>query len=274
MPFRMMTAGIVAALVVFTSNRVSGDDEGKTKRSDRKVLLELYTSQGCDACPPAAALLGELKGLGLGNDQIVPIAFHVDYLNDPWKDPFSAREFSKRQKSYNFVLERDDLYYTPMMMIDGHKSMLGSDRSKALAAIKSARSERPGVSLEIVLDRKNRKGSLSVKVAALSPLAIGRELLVGVAITEDPVATKVGRGKNAGKTLIEHHAVRSFASETIKLGRTETTTLDFPLELGDGWVDEHCHVAAFVQHRLNGRVYQADALPWTTGGLAQGTTPH
>lgn len=136
MPFRMMTAGIVAALVVFTSNRVSGDDEGKTKRSDRKVLLELYTSQGCDACPPAAALLGELKGLGLGNDQIVPIAFHVDYLNDPWKDPFSAREFSKRQKSYNFVLERDDLYYTPMMMIDGHKSMLGSDRSKALAAIK------------------------------------------------------------------------------------------------------------------------------------------
>jgi hypothetical protein len=80
-------------------------------------------------------LLGQLAALGYGPDRIVPLAFHVDYFNDPWKDRFSDRRFSARQWAYNGALKRKDLYFTPMLMIDGRFPMLGSDRKAARAAL-------------------------------------------------------------------------------------------------------------------------------------------
>ena len=57
-----------------------------SKEAKRMVLVELFTSQGCDMCPTAEKMLGALAE---SNKEIVPIAFHVDYFNDPWKDVFS-----------------------------------------------------------------------------------------------------------------------------------------------------------------------------------------
>src|SRR4051812_33089417 len=64
----------------------------------RMVLVELYTSQGCDMCPAAETMLGALAEK---DRRIVPIAFHVDYFNDPWKDVFSEPLYSQRQMAYN-----------------------------------------------------------------------------------------------------------------------------------------------------------------------------
>ena len=96
--------------------RPTSDDESK-----RMVLVELYTSQGCDMCPTAEKMLGALAERDRG---IVPIAFHVDYFNDPWKDVFSDPLYSQRQMTYNQLYTKPKnaeygLYYTPMLMIDG-----------------------------------------------------------------------------------------------------------------------------------------------------------
>lgn len=39
------------------------------------VVVELFTSQGCNSCPPADALLGELAE----QDDVLPLSFHVTY---------------------------------------------------------------------------------------------------------------------------------------------------------------------------------------------------
>src|SRR6266571_7732487 len=63
------------------------------------ALVELYTSEGCDSCPPADHWLSSLFGRGLRPDQVVPLALHVDYWDYiGWKDPFAKGEFSVRQR--------------------------------------------------------------------------------------------------------------------------------------------------------------------------------
>jgi hypothetical protein len=268
---RVMAVVVVAIASVSILGARCVGAEGKKAEGRKKVLVELYTSQGCDSCPPAADLLGRLTKLGYGADRIVPVAFHVDYFNDPWKDPFSDPEFSRRQMSYNSVQQRDDLYFTPMMMVDGRYPLLGSNQPRALEAIKRSLAEKPAVSLELALagDRDNR--SLSVELAAAEGAIdpIGRELMVGVAVTEDPVSTEIPAGENAGKTLLEHHAARSFAFKSTRLERTGSRTLRFSIKPGADWAEDRCQVAVFVQDRQNGRVYQADSLPWLAKARAE-----
>ncbi len=256
MSHRGWKVSVLSIVFAFVAQNSSAADPPK------KILVELYSSQGCDSCPPASDLLGKLAKLGYGPDRIVPINFHVDYFNTPWVDPFSEPGHSRRQLSYNDVLKRDDLYFTPLMMVDGRYPLLGSDRSKALAALERVKKEAPGVKLAITLNGADRRKTVSVKIAARSDVVAGRELLIGMALTEDPVSTKVPSGENAGRTLVEHHVARKFEHKTIKLEQNGSESLSFPLELTEGWEPERFRVTVFAQDRLNGKVYQADSIPW------------
>ena len=131
---------LVTILVAVGTDRPTWAAEND--QSKRVVLVELYTSQGCDMCPAAEKMLGELAERDRG---IVPIAFHVDYFNDPWKDVFSDSLYSRRQMTYNQIYTKPKnaeygLYYTPMMMIDGEQSINGRDMVGAESAIR----RRPG----------------------------------------------------------------------------------------------------------------------------------
>jgi len=231
----------------------------------KKVLVELYTSQGCNSCPPASDLLGQLAELGYGPDRVVPVNFHVDYFNEPWADPYSDAAYSRRQLEYNEALKRKDLYFTPLMMIDGREPMLGSNRPKAQATLDRALADAPAVGLALRVGDPGAAGGdrgVDVAVTARSPTAAGRDLVVGVALTEDPVTTKVPSGENAGKTLVEHAVARSFQHKVARLERSGATTLHFPLTLGVGQIAAHTRVAAFVQDRATGRVHQAESVPF------------
>jgi hypothetical protein len=208
------TRGVALAVAaIFAVGITAGlGAEPKTTRP-KKALVELYTSQGCDMCPAADQLLARLGTLGYGSDRIVALSFHVDYFNDPWKDPFSDAAYSRREMAYNTALDRKDLYFTPMMMVDGRHPMLGSDQARAQAALKDVLKQKPGVLLDIDLvkssDDPSRK-TLKVTVSEAAAEVAGRDLLVGCAIFENPTTTTVPAGENAGKTLIEHGTVRKF----------------------------------------------------------------
>ena len=259
---------MLAIAAIVAAGAAAGVGAEPKPASARKALVELYTSQGCDMCPAADQLLARLGALGYGPDRIVALSFHVDYFNDPWKDPFSDAVYSQREMAYNTALNRKDLYFTPMMMIDGRHPMLGSDQPRAQAALKEVLKERPGVLLAIDLVKgpgdSNGK-TLKVTVTDAASEAAGRDLLVGAAIFENLTTTTVPSGENAGKTLVEHSTVRKFVYQRIRLDATHPSALSFPLVLPADANAARSGVAVFVQDWLKGNVHQADAVSWSGG---------
>ena len=258
----LLLALAAAALVATPPGLARGQGLETFADQPRKVLVELYTSQGCNSCPPASDLLARFAALGYGPDRVVPLNFHVDYFNTPWADTYADPSFSARELAYNQVLKRTDLYFTPMMMVDGQYPLLGSNRTEAEAAIRRARQEPALVRLDLALAGDGPRKEVTVKLATKSPAVAGREILVAVALTEDRVSTRVPAGENAGKTLVETDVVRHLDHRFARLDRLEPKSLAFPVTLPPGADPAHFRVAVFAQDRANGHVYQADAIPW------------
>jgi hypothetical protein len=195
---------------------------------DFPVVVELFTSEGCSSCPPADAFLTDLAHQ---RGDVLPLAFHVtywDYLG--WKDPYSLDAATARQREYASHLG-DDGVYTPEMVVDGSTGFVGSSRSQGLSAIASAARKVVPVSVA------HEGQALLINVGAGSGHA--RVLLIGF----DPAhETKVGRGENGGRTLLETNIVRSltligdWSGSAVELRQSPPAGEDFAvlLQAGDG----------------------------------------
>jgi hypothetical protein len=230
------------------------------------VLVELYTSQGCDMCPTAERVLGALAER---DRRIVPIAFHVDYFNIPWKDVFSDPVYSRRQMAYNEIYTKPKnseygLYYTPMMMIDGEDSVNGRDQAAAQAAIRHALARKPAVRLDVALDVKDNglSGTAAINVTSLSPEAEKLPLLVCAVLREDGVVTDIPSGENAGKSLVARFPARQTKYEFIELDGKSPATQRFTFAIEPAWNRQALRLAVFVQDERTGVVHQAADLPW------------
>ena len=93
----------------------------------RTVVVELFTSEGCSSCPPADILLGELSTRKWESGEFISLAFHVDYWNRlGWKDRFSSKAYSRRQRNYALSFAENSVY-TPQMVVEGKVGFVGSD---------------------------------------------------------------------------------------------------------------------------------------------------
>jgi hypothetical protein len=243
----------------------------------RMVLVELYTSQGCDKCPAAEQLLGALAER---DRRIVPIAIHVDYFNDPWKDVFSDPLYSKRQMVYNQLYAGPKhpeygLYYTPMLMIDGQQS--ANDRAAAEAAIHQALARKPAVRIDVALDipRDGLSGTATVRVTSRLARAEKAPLLVCAVFREDRVVADIPSGENAGKSLVARFPARQTRYEFIERDGKSTATQQFRFAIEPSWKRQKLRLAVSVQDKRAGVVYQATDLPWrsTTAATSSGTSP-
>jgi hypothetical protein len=247
----------------------------------RRVLVELFTSQGCDMCPEAEAVLGRLAAKH--GASVAPVALHVDYFDEPWKDVFSDPQHSRRQMSYNAAYRKPKhpeygLYYTPMLMIDGMESVNGRDEAAASAAIDRASKRAPLVEIEpeLTVHTGGRSAELRVELGATSARVRGRELVVGVVLREDGVTTNVDRGENAGKTLTARFPSRKTLFDIVKPsapGKPKPPASRFALERPEGSRASHTAVVVFVQDKTTGHVYQAAELPWPTTSAAEPARP-
>ncbi|MBI1779733.1 MAG: DUF1223 domain-containing protein [Proteobacteria bacterium] len=204
------------------------------------VVLELFTSQGCDSCPPADAYLGELAK----RPDAIALAFHVDYWDYiGWKDPYALADATKRQRDYGGALGAR-VIYTPQLVIQGAVHEVGSDRGAVARSIAAAL--RPTVSVRL----KREADALKLEIGAGS--GPGEVWLVGY----DPKhETKVPRGENAGKTLVEYNIVRGFRRVATWSGAA--LSLDLPvgeLPLGSAY-------AALLQVPGPGPILGAASLP-------------
>src|SRR6476659_2802738 len=88
-----------------------------TAASTRQVapVVELYTSEGCNSCPPADRWLSKLKA----DPAVVALAFHVDYWDRlGWKDRFASAAFTQRQAAQQ-ATNGARFSYTPQVVVDG-----------------------------------------------------------------------------------------------------------------------------------------------------------
>ena len=250
-------------IAVAPGAKTSAAENDQTKRM---VLVELYTSQGCDMCPAAEKMLGALAERDHG---IVPIAFHVDYFNEPWKDVFSDSIYSQRQMTYNELYTKPKnaeygLYYTPMMMIDGEQSINGRDAAAAEAAIRRARAKKPAVALGVTLDRKSDRlsGTATIKISSRSAQAEKSPLLVCAVLREDGVVTNIRSGENAGKSLTARFPARQTKYEFIELDGTSPVTQRFAFAIEPTWNRQKLRLAVFVQDKRTAVIHQSTDMPW------------
>jgi len=195
----------------------------------RPVVAELFTSEGCSSCPPADALLSELART---RPDVLPLAFHITYWDRlGWPDPFALRAATDRQQAYAAKLGLDSIY-TPQLVVDGVRDVVGSDRTSVLQALRGARTD-AGAAVSLALSR--HLGGIAVAVGAAPAGGQATLLLAGYDGTH---RTVVAHGENAGRTLTESNIVRGLVRAGDWHGAA--LTLQAPAPAGE-------HVAAILQ---------------------------
>lgn len=107
---------------------------------DGVAVVELFLSQACTACPPAAALMPALAA----RPDVIALSWHVDYWNmtdgpkGRWTDPFARRAFTERQRRYNLRIRKRSSVYTPQTVVNGTAETVGSKIDSISTLIDSA----------------------------------------------------------------------------------------------------------------------------------------
>jgi hypothetical protein len=192
------------------------------------VVVELFTSQGCNSCPPADAVLGELAR----RDDVLPLSFHVTYWDRlGWPDSLGLEASTRRQEAYADSLGRRSLY-TPQMVVGGRLDVVGSQRRRVLEAIELLqRHPEPGPAIAIA------NGKLILPAGddgACTLWLIGFDRAHDVAIE---------RGENRGRRLRYHNVVRTIE----RLGRWTGAASAFELPLARHAAEGRGGLAIVVQ---------------------------
>ena len=206
-----------------------------------EVLVELYTSQGCDACPPADRLMAEIGE----REAVIALSFHVDYWDYlGWRDTFASSEYTARQQIYRDAFDAP-MIYTPQVVIGGRTSVPATRRAAILDAIDAALEPETGGPIRI----EGGDGMLEARLAAVD---MPRPCTVWVAKYRKSATVAIERGENAGRTLDYHNVVTSLDRIGEWDGRAgETVMLPQP-EPGEG-------VAIWLQDGPGGPVMAAAA---------------
>ena len=223
------------------------------------ALVELYTSEGCDTCPPADHWLSSLFSQGFRPDQVVPLSLHVDYWDYiGWKDPYAKGEFSTRQRKLA-AMKRPVIVYTPQVVLQGQDfRRWGSEEFGEEVTRINSRAARARIALAI---RSIEPGAIRTTLSAmlLDP-AERKNAAVYLAAYENKLASDVSAGENKGRRLEHDFVVREWIgpiafNDGLKVEETRA------LPLLPGADARNLGVAAFVQNRGTSEVLQALMLP-------------
>jgi len=226
------------------------------------ALVELYTSEGCDSCPPADRWLRTLGERGFAPQRVVPLALHVDYWDYiGWKDPYAQKRFSERQRRLAEVL-RARVVYTPQVMLQGKdfRGWQGGGFDKAVAQINA---RPPGASIALRLEGGRADALLTEVRAEVLDAAQSGDAVLYLASYESKLVSSVAAGENRGRTLSHDYVVFEWLGPIPFTGGkvSERRALPFVSRA----IPAHSGVAAFVQNRRTAQVLQALMLPACPG---------
>lgn len=185
----------------------------RLQAQQQPVIIELFTSQGCSSCPAADKNLTEiLQRAKKDGKPVYGLSFHVDYWNYiGWKDPYSSKEFTARQRHYGERMSLRSIY-TPQMIVNGSQEFVGSSKSESESAVELAMKQKTAYTISISkLNATN--GKLNFHYALDK---VPNNEIINIAIVERETENYVPRGENSGRKLHHDNVVRSFVTNPAK----------------------------------------------------------
>ena len=199
-----------------------GTAQARTRHALPPVVVELFTAQGCAACPPADELITDL----VGEKGVIPLTLPVDiwdYVG--WSDTLAQPAFTARQRAYAGRMRVKELY-TPEVVVDGRTEAPAMQRDRVDDLVAEAQDDhraRPSIHL-------TRHG-LRLHVGGGQAPRGGAEVWL---LRYDPASrtVKVTAGENRGKTVVQTNVVRSIVR--LGLWRGSAKTYVVPTARADG----------------------------------------
>jgi hypothetical protein len=169
--------------------------------ADPRAVIELFTSQGCSSCPAADKIIGELAD----DPSVIALSLPIDYWDYlGWKDTLADARFTARQKAYSHMRGDRDVY-TPQVVVNGSKHVIGSDREGIESAMGDTKHD--GVmSVPVSMTVNGKQINVSVAASDKGSVAPGE---VWICSVSKAVPIAIGRGENRGRQVTYHNVVRN-----------------------------------------------------------------
>ena len=238
----ILAAGLCLAVAAPVAAATCRADTGAA----RNVLLELYTSEGCDSCPPADHRLSSYKDTREYAGRLVPLAFHVDYWDRlGWTDRFASPQYTQRQYAMA-GLARSRSVYTPQFLRNGRDWRRAGNPLDGVGDAAAAAT----ISLEL---GATAGGQLAVG-GSIKAAKSGTE--VWLALYENNIESRVLAGENGGKVLRHDYVVRRLFGP-LQPDADGRLALRQQIALEAGWKPADLGIVAFVQDKASGEILQA-----------------
>ncbi len=177
------------------------------------AVIELFTSQGCSACPPADQLLESYAK----RRDIMALSLPVDYWDYlGWKDTLASRNNTERQRSYA-KSRGDGAVYTPQVVVNGMGHAVGSDRSQIERQI--AKTAMAFAARRVPMRFWRTSSMIIVEIASSSNSTNVNQATIWLAPVEEVAEVEIQRGENQGKTFKYHNVVHELTPIGVWTGK-------------------------------------------------------
>lgn len=196
---RAVTAAAVLAcaltLRVPAAVSIGADRERPDSAPDISAVVELFTSQGCSACPTADRLFETF----VNRSDVIALSLPVDYWDYlGWKDTLASAKNTERQRAYAKA-RGDGAVYTPQIVVNGLAHAVGSDASQIERQIAKTSLAFAGARVPMRFWRTS--SMMIVEVASAAEGATLGEATVWLAPVRGEIEVEIQRGENHGKAI-------------------------------------------------------------------------
>jgi hypothetical protein len=243
---------------------ISGTSQASTCQShssnSRVALIELYTSEGCSSCPPADRWLSGLVPNVVAAEEVVPLAFHVDYWDRlGWRDRFADASYTVRQNAYAKV-SGSTFVFTPQVIMAGRNDNAWLNKNSVQNEISKAHNLAPDAIFEL-RQQSITAGKLEfeVQVQLQQGLSFG-DVRVYAALFQNGLVSEVARGENKGRQLHHDYVVRNLLTSNAP-DSAGSVVFKNQFTLPDDADAGVMGIAVFAQDVKTGVVLQAMSAP-------------
>lgn len=251
---------VMPLVCIFLSSTAFASSCESHSAATRTQLIELYTSEGCSSCPPADKWLSALIPKVVTAEEVVPLAYHVDYWDRlGWRDRFADPAFTARQYA-GAKISGSGFVFTPQVVLAGRNFGAWGNSSSLQRGVSAARTTMPDASITL---RQQAVAAGKVAFEVQAQLRQGfnaNEVRIYAALFQNGLVSEVGKGENSGSRLHHDYVVRSLLNSKA-IDSTGKIIFQERFILPEDAQPKAMGVAVFAQDAKTGTVLQVMAAP-------------